>query len=182
MSRLYDAIMTPPEDFKPTWTHLFISFFSPFEAAYSILRKGSGPVFRYIRSHPRSLFSPSELQKQFSAATMPWYMALVDESMMDLKQSLVDEARGVVLEIGAGTGETLKYYDMDTVEKVYGVEPNLEKCAVLRGEIERLGIAEKYHVIPHGIESTKELEEHGVSLGSVDTIVAVPCLYPPTPF
>ena len=172
ISRLYNSIMDP-QQLKPTWTDLFISFTGPFEASYELLKKGTGPLLQYIRTHPLSLFSPSLLKRQFSAETMPWYMGMVDESMAELKQDLVGAAEGVVLEIGAGTGETLKYYDMESVKHIYGVEPDLEKCAVLRAESERLGMKDKYQIIPFGIEKTKELEELGISPGSVDTVVAV---------
>src|SRR5579859_593265 len=174
VSRLYNTVMAHQGKAKVPWKDIILSFFDPFEAAFGILRKGARPVLQYIWSHPISLFSPSTLQRQLSAATMPWFMAEVDASMTELKQSLVDEATGVVLEIGAGTGENLKYYDMEGVERIYGVEPNLEKCAVLKGVSEKLGLKEKYCIVPYGIENTKELEEQGILPGSIDTIIAVP--------
>lgn len=173
ISKLYDEVLAHQKDITLPWKYIILSWLDPFESAFSIVRKGARPVLKYIWSHPFSILSPSTLQSQLSAAAMPWFMAEVDASMTELKQSLVNEASGVVLEIGAGTGETLKYYNTERVEKIYGVEPNLEKCAVLRGESERLGIQEKYEVVPHGIESFKELEELGILPGSIDTIVAV---------
>ena len=179
VSKLYKTVMAHQGKIKLPWKDIILSFFDPIQSAFGILHKGARPVLKSILSHPTSVFSPSTLQRQLSAATMSWFMAEVDASMTELKQSLVDEATGVVLEIGAGTGETLKYYDMERVERIYGVEPNLEKCAVLKGVSEKLGVKEKYCVVPYGIENTKELEEQGIFLGSIDTIIAVPSLFRP---
>lgn len=107
---------------------------------------------------------------------MPEFMRQVDASMADLKTDLVAMAKGTVVEIGAGTGETLKYFDMEKVEKIFGVEPSLQKCAGIKEEIKRLGMEGKYEVIPFGIERTEELKKLGIVAGSIDTIVAVDSL------
>ena len=44
--------------------------------------------------------------------------------MMELRQRLVPQATGVVLEVGMGSGLNLRYYQADKVELVYGLEPS----------------------------------------------------------
>jgi ubiquinone/menaquinone biosynthesis C-methylase UbiE len=44
--------------------------------------------------------------------------------MMKLRAKLVPNAKGQVLEVGMGSGVNLSLYDVDQVEKVYGLEPS----------------------------------------------------------
>ncbi len=44
--------------------------------------------------------------------------------IMKLRQQVVPEARGVVLEVGMGSGINLQFYKPDSVELVYGLEPS----------------------------------------------------------
>lgn len=81
-----------------------------------------------------------------------------------------------MLEIGAGTGETVKYYDKSKVDVVYGVEPNLEALPGLRKQLVKNGIVEKYEILGFGVEESEKMKEAGVFPGSIDTIVCVPPL------
>lgn len=44
--------------------------------------------------------------------------------IMKLRKQVVPRARGVVLEVGMGSGVNLQYYDPDRVEFVWGLEPS----------------------------------------------------------
>jgi len=182
ISKQCNSIMKAHQDhFKPTWYQYYISYYAPISTAIELLYKGSGALIKYLVSQPRDIFSPRAWQRELAAATMPEFMRQVDASMADLKTDLVAMAKGTVLEIGAGTGETLKYFRMERVEKIFGVEPSLKKCARIKEETKRLGIEAKYEVVPFGIETTEELEKLGIVAGSIDTIVAVnalPLTYP----
>jgi len=93
-----------------------------------------------------------------------------------IKKDIVAQAKGRVLEIGAGTGETVKYYDQSKVDVIYGVEPNLEALPELRKQLVRNKIVEKYEILPFGVEEDDKMAEAGVYPGSIDTIVCVPTL------
>jgi len=84
-----------------------------------------------------------------------------------------------VLEVGAGTGETMKYYSREEgkVERILGVEPSLKKCARLKYTAQKLGMKDKYEVVHSGIENMEVLKRHGIEYQSVDTIVCV-CSHP----
>jgi ubiquinone/menaquinone biosynthesis C-methylase UbiE len=46
------------------------------------------------------------------------------DRVMELRRQVVPECRGVVLEVGIGSGTNLPLYDPDRVELVYGLEPS----------------------------------------------------------
>lgn len=79
-----------------------------------------------------------------------------------LKSELFGEVRGVVLEIGAGTGANLRYFPRGT--KVIAVEPNRFMHARLRAGARRHGIDLEVHA---GGAERLRLDD-----GSVDTVVA----------
>lgn len=95
-------------------------------------------------------------------------MNLVDQAWAPIKHEILKDAYGVVLEIGAGTGETLKYYPLEQIERIYCVEPSLTKCAILREKSERLGMKGKVEIVPRGVEDL-----HGLTVGYIDTVVCV---------
>jgi len=66
----------------------------------------------------------------FLEAAQPNLFTLSDMLLSGVKRELLNHAHGVVLEVGAGRGHTLKYYDPTKVSKVWVVEPK-KKIRVL---------------------------------------------------
>jgi cyclopropane fatty-acyl-phospholipid synthase-like methyltransferase len=99
---------------------------------------------------------------------------MADRTYARPKGKLLSQAKGRVLEVGAGTGETVKYYDRTKVDVVYGVEPNLAALGGLRKQVVKAGMEDKYEILPFGVEDEKKMSEAGVMPGSIDTIVCVP--------
>ncbi len=89
---------------------------------------------------------------------------------------LVSEASGVVIEIGAGTGNQLPRYDSSKVIRIYGVEPVTELHDALRACIKKTKLDDTYTIIPCRIENTKELQKYGIEPGSIDTILSISVL------
>ncbi len=58
--------------------------------------------------------------------------------MEPLRKEIIDQASGLVLEIGAGTGLNFQFYQPERVERVEAVEPD---AAMLRYARERLSMA-----------------------------------------
>lgn len=57
------------------------------------------------------------------------YPALVDRlgnppPIQALRRTLISQARGTVLEIGAGSGANFPYYDVSQINRLYALEPN----------------------------------------------------------
>jgi 16S rRNA A1518/A1519 N6-dimethyltransferase RsmA/KsgA/DIM1 with predicted DNA glycosylase/AP lyase activity len=123
--------------------------------------------------HPLSIPFPSKWHKSILNAGQPYLLAEADRMFAHIKKDIIAQAKGRVLEIGAGTGETVKYYDQSKVDVIYGVEPNLEALPGLRKQLVKNKIVEKYEILPFGVEEDDKMAEAGVHPGSIDTIVCV---------
>jgi len=86
---------------------------------------------------------------------------------------LVSQASGIVLELGPGMGSQLPRYDVSKLTKVYGVEPNAELHDALRAKIKACRLDDIYEIVPCGVEDVATLEKHGISLGSIHTVLSV---------
>lgn len=79
------------------------------------------------------------------------------------RQKIVPEARGVVLEIGIGKGLNLPYYDPTRVERVIGIDPDVDTMAKVRRRQARAPIA---------VDLVEASAEHiPLSSTSIDTVV-----------
>lgn len=90
--------------------------------------------------------------------------------------ALVSEASGVVLEIGPGIGSQLPRYNTSSITKVYGVEPNTDLHKSLREKVKASGLTDVYEIVPCGVEDVVELERHGITLASIDTVLSIQVL------
>ena len=176
ISTQLEAIMWTPTP-TPPLIYLISAYLEPILDFLAILAYGALPTLRYMSRHPLSLLSLATWRTQLSGATQPWILRMLDIEWGGVKKHILRNARGVVLEIGAGTGETMKYYPRgDQIERIYGVEPSFKKCVILRYEAQKLGMKDKYEVVPSGIENVEGLKKYGIEARSIDTIV---CVVPP---
>lgn len=87
---------------------------------------------------------------------------------------------GVVLEVGAGSGMWADVFAQFTpsLERVYGIEPNLTSAAALRRRVKDVGLEGTYEVVPVGIEALNDPSAWAgrIEPGSVDCIVTILCL------
>ena len=115
----------------------------------------------------------SHWRDSFIHTAQPSLMAMADKTFSNEKRRLVSQAKGRVLEVGAGSGETLKYYDKNKVDVIYGVEPDLHVLTKLNAEIVKYDLSGKYKVLPFGVDEADMMDATGVVSGSLDTIVCV---------
>ncbi|KAM0722417.1 hypothetical protein Q7P37_001858 [Cladosporium fusiforme] len=90
---------------------------------------------------------------------------------------LQNNARGVILDIGPGTGQWLYLFAQamnPEIRKIYGVEPNAGLHSQLRANAVKAGLGDVYEIIGCGAEELGS--KGGIQQGSVDTIVTVQCL------
>src|SRR5438552_1774184 len=123
--------------------------------------------------HPRWIINASHWRDSFIHTAQPSLMTMADKTFSNEKRRLVSQAKGRVLEVGAGSGETLKYYDKSKLDVIYGVEPDLHVLAKLNGEIVKYDLSGKYEALPFGVDETDRMVAAGVVAGSLDTIVCV---------
>lgn len=134
---------------------------------------GVGPALWQMSHHPRRIISASCWRDSMVRAAQPSLMAMADKVFSNEKRKLIHAAKGRVLEVGAGTGETLKYYDMGKVDIIYGVEPDLGALTKLNAQVEKHGLFGVYKVLDFGIDEETRMEEAGIVAGSLDTVVCV---------
>ena len=106
---------------------------------------------------------------------LPDKMIAARESETELP-SLVAKAYGTVLELGPGSGNQLSRYDVSKINRIYGVEPNVDLHAALRNNIKKNGLSDVYTLVPCGLEDSEKLAEYGVQPGSMDTVMSVQVL------
>lgn len=91
--------------------------------------------------------------------------------------SLVAAARGVVLDVGAGSGNQLPHFTASSITHIYGIEPNAAFAGPLRERVAAAGLEDKYTTIIAGVEDAEaELRAAGVERGGVDTVLCVQVL------
>ena len=81
-----------------------------------------------------------------------------------------------MLELGPGIGSQLPRYDKSKITKVYGVEPCLHLHDALRKQVKESGLTDIYEILPCGIQDVMGLKRHGITLGSIDTVLSVQVL------
>ena len=89
---------------------------------------------------------------------------------------LLQNASGIVLDIGPGSGEWVSLFSPSknqNITKIFGIEPNYEHHASLRRRVENAGLGDIYEILGVGVE---DLAKCGIEKGSVDTICTVQCL------
>jgi len=107
---------------------------------------------------------------------MPVILAQSDKMWAKEKKSVVSQASGVVLEIGAGAGHTVPYYESSKIERIVAVEPFTALHPHLQAATAKAKLTDKYTILGVGIEDVNTLSAHGISQGSVDTVVCVQVL------
>lgn len=100
----------------------------------------------------------------YSRYVAPWLVdcACGTKPIAYQRRKIIPQARGVVLEIGAGGGRNFELYDREKVERVIALEPDL--AMVKRGRTR----------VPEGLSLEwlqRGAEAAGLAPGSVDTIV-----------
>lgn len=82
----------------------------------------------------------------------------------------------MVLEIGPGSGNQLSRYDKSKVDRIHGVEPNVDLHAALRATVKECGLSDVYTIVPCGIEDVDMLGKYGVEREIIDTVLSVQVL------
>jgi cyclopropane fatty-acyl-phospholipid synthase-like methyltransferase len=135
--------------------------------------------------HPlqlRTLLSPRRLQSAWFARFWSRVGTDIRTNCTPRVRPLIAQAHGVVLDIGPGSGEWLSCFDKSKVERIYGVEPNVECHGKLRERVREAGLEGVYVVVPVGVEELGEWVKKegegkgGLGKGDVDSVVTVFCL------
>jgi SAM-dependent methyltransferase len=128
--------------------------------------------------HDTFTLNPLKWRDAITANGIPALLKGSDTSNGPFKRTLIfPNAYGNVLEVGAGTGATLKYYNPQKVNHIYLMEPCIELHDELRQSIAALpDLKGKTTILSCGIEDSKELQNAKVLPGTLDTICLVQVL------
>ena len=85
--------------------------------------------------------------------------------IMKQREKIVPRAYGNVLEIGCGAGTNFSYYNGQTVEKLYALEPSSVMRRKAKREAGKLGIGSKIEFLDAGAEAVPLADN------SIDTVV-----------
>jgi len=85
---------------------------------------------------------------------------------------LVGSCKGVVLELGPGMGNQLFFLDKTKVTRVVGIECNPNFVPEVQAQIRERGLEDIYELVLGGVEDADLLARHGVTPGSLDTVLS----------
>ncbi|CAD6444771.1 63f628ce-dcbe-465b-9b13-1303b274220c [Sclerotinia trifoliorum] len=120
-----------------------------------------------------TLSSVDRIKDAWFARFWAVYGPQVRESASENAEPMIKAARGIVLDIGPGSGEWLHVFDKSKVTKIYGVEPNRDHYDLLRRRIKEAGLTDIYEIAECGVEG---LTKWGIEDESVDSVVTILCL------
>jgi len=154
--------------------------FALFEDLFAAIRGGFFPTVQAIATSPLLLFRPVALSRLFMAKVWVTFGDGVDSNGRPVKELLITpNAYGVLLDIGAGHGHTIKYLDPNRVTKYIALEPNTHMHTRLRSAANAAGFNESdgtLLILGCGAEDTASIISsttlHGIEQ-PVDTLISI---------
>ncbi|KAL4065596.1 hypothetical protein V8B97DRAFT_2025732 [Scleroderma yunnanense] len=135
------------------------------------------PTVKRIIHEPSLLFHPTALSRIFMAHVWTFFGPGIDENCTEVKKRLITpHAFGVVLDVGAGHGHTVKYLDRAKVTKYVALEPNIDMHPEIRRAAHAGGYNEvdgTFAIISCGAEDSTFIMTSLGGYQPVDTIVSV---------
>ncbi|THZ22288.1 hypothetical protein D6C89_06156 [Aureobasidium pullulans] len=128
---------------------------------------------------------PFDLQQRWDAYTGVWesvgfglwrpHFSKFEEEQTPVPR-LIESAKGVILELGPGSGNQIPRFRSSAISKIYAVEPNAQFIPILVQRAKDHGLDEKYIVINAALEDEEILATHRIVDGSIDTVVCMQVL------
>ncbi|KAJ7077881.1 hypothetical protein B0H15DRAFT_861292 [Mycena belliarum] len=145
---------------------------------YSAFVIATLPTVRAIFRRPGLVFRPTEVSRVFMAAVWAAFAAPTDEGARPTKLGLIGpNATGTVMDIGAGLGHSIDYFDQSSVKAYIALEPNALMHGPLRARAAAAGFSEadgSFLVLPYGVEDTAQICAGLAAAGlRVDTMLSI---------
>ena len=133
------------------------------------------PTSIALFNNPRLIFAPRTLSRIFMAHVWQAIGDVVDERGNDAKRLLITpHARGIILDVGAGHGHSIQYFDHNLIHRYIAIEPNTLMHPYIRNAAHAAGYTEhdgSLLILPCGLQdSDLILAATGTQ---VDTIISV---------
>jgi len=126
--KLPPAALAPLTMLKEAFKYAFIPFLKD--------------VFSKFTAFQWGLISFTELKRIFFFHLWSAFGRGSDPGIQHLKRELLGPAQGIVLDLGAGLGNSIKYLQRDKVSRYIAVEPNLHMHSGLRDVAHKAGYFE----------------------------------------
>jgi len=166
---LYQTLLTT--GLRDLRTRAFAKWFDESSPSPSLLRPSALYIYNINKKPPKAILCP-QTKIDLHSQTGPWFTAY--ESTTPVPR-LIACAHGVVLEIGAGSGNQLQRFNWSQIQHVYGVEPNAELCEILRSKLAKESVLPRegmYTVVEGRIEDETKGALADLE-GKVDTVVCI---------
>lgn len=123
---------------------------------------------------PLSLRDPEAVGPDLTCRPGPGFVNFEQGTVVP---SLVGNAYGLVLDLGAGSGNQLPRLDASKIKHVYGIESNPAFASALVAKIKETGLEAKYTPVIGCIKTAEaELARYGVIPGTIDCILSIQLL------
>ncbi|KZT56538.1 hypothetical protein CALCODRAFT_435645 [Calocera cornea HHB12733] len=149
---------------------------SPLPDLLLAIAYGLPPTLRALWADPGLIVHFKRLQEVFQANFWVVFGPEVDKAAAPVKVQLLPYAQGVVLEIGAGHGHSLKYMQRAKISKYYALEPNTDMWPGLRKALVEAGYSEEKGdavILPYGAGDIGKIAEHLGGDNTVDSLVSI---------
>ncbi|KAF9476117.1 hypothetical protein BDN70DRAFT_882821 [Pholiota conissans] len=119
------------------------------------------PTLKAVLRNPTLLLSPSKISQVYMSNLWMVYADGIDGNAKSDKETLITpHAHGVVLDLGAGHGHTVRYLNRERVTKYIALEPNSLMHPHIRAQANNAG----YHeadgtlvILSHGAQETQAI-------------------------
>ena len=128
-----------------------------------ILKPASAVVLSPLMPEPKTTWSDSGFANEMASG-----MSDYERFLSPLKAALFADVAGSVLELGLGTGPSLRYYG--AARNVVGVEPNLAMHPLALASADAAGLGNRFSLV------TGNAEQLPFEDASFDTVVGASCL------
>jgi len=107
------------------------------------IRVATLPTLKAVFREPSLVLRPASLSRIFMAAVWAAFAAPTDEGARPAKLKLIPHATGAVLDIGAGHGHSIDYFDRTAVTAYIALEPNGLMHEAIRARANAAGFREE---------------------------------------
>ncbi|KAF2850914.1 hypothetical protein T440DRAFT_74646 [Plenodomus tracheiphilus IPT5] len=106
----------------------------------------------FVERHPFAIFNRTELRFKSFARLWKKNGKAMSAEMPGPIFSMLENCKGVILDLGPGSGEMLKHFNPEQITALYGVEPAEDLHPRLAQNSEAVGFGTKFHALICGGE------------------------------
>ncbi|GAA97364.1 uncharacterized protein L969DRAFT_17274 [Mixia osmundae IAM 14324] len=127
-----------------------------------------------VMKRPSLLLDRQQRRRIAFGSIWRYFGPSIDDLYRPYKTELLAMAEGVVIDIGSGTGQNLKYLSHDKITRLVLIEFNSTMYPALTRSAIDAGFEGKFEILGFGAEDAHRIKKTtGLTPGSVDTVISV---------